>query len=339
MIVKNGHRKPVTLQDIATLAGVNRRTVRDAIQGTGRVAPATREKVLRITRELNYIPNASARALAKGRTGRVVILSGSLNDQYNANAVHLLETHLSKHGYETMLVQSRAGGQESTNTAKASLSDGVIAIGIQQLSDEVFASDVIPPWVLIDTSAPGFIDHITLDFRPAVEEALHLMLATGRERIAYVACGWTATSHTETRAGTYLDLMKEAGHATEIINMPTDVPPKVRVQAIKSYIQENGCPGALFCMNDETAIYTYNAIVGSGYRVPDDAMIVGCDGLPYLEYFDTPLSTIALPMDQICEIAAGFLHKRIADPSIPVQQQIVTGRLIIRKSLSEEDSL
>ncbi|RYX84428.1 LacI family transcriptional regulator [bacterium] len=331
-------QKPPTLEDIARIAGVNRRTVRDAIQGTGRVAPATRENVIRITQELNYVPNPSAHTLAKGRTGRVVVLSGSLNDQYNANAVHLLESCVSKHGYETMLVQSRIESQHSINAARASLSDGIIAIGIQQLNKDFRSFDTIPPRVLIDTSSPDFIDHITLDFRPAVEEALNLMLATGRKRIAYVDNDWNALPPLEVRRATYLDLMANAGHSPEIIDVRTDVPPQERIQTIKKYIQDNGCPGAFFCQNDEAAIYTYHAIIGSGHRIPTDAMLVGCDGLPHLEYFDTPLSTIALPMEEICAIAFKFLQQRMTEPSLPIQQQTVKARLVIRKSLSVEES-
>jgi DNA-binding LacI/PurR family transcriptional regulator len=326
-------KKPATLDDIAKLAGVDRRTVRDAIRGTGRVALTTRANVLRITRELNYVPNAVARALATGRTGRVAVLSGPLRFQYNAYTVDLLERHLSQQGYETMIVQSKAQNQSPASVTSPSVSDGVIAIGHQELSDDIISSTTIPPWVLIDTAAPSFIDHIKLDFRPAVEEALDLMLRAGRERIAYVANNWTPASGPEERRATYLEFMKKAGHTPEILNMKTEVSPDQRIEALQTYMRENGCPGALFCHNDETAIYTYRALVGLGYSIPGDVMLVGCDGIPYLAYFDTPLSTIALPMEEICEIATRFLHQRIATPDIPLQKQTVLGKLIVRKSL------
>jgi DNA-binding LacI/PurR family transcriptional regulator len=329
-------QKSVTLEDIAKLAGVHRRTVRDAIQGTGRVAAATRENVLRITRELNYVPNASARALATGRTGRVAILSGSLKQPYNSNAVHLLESHLSRHGLETMLVQSVTREERNANTIKASQSDGVIALGVQQLNDEVKPGDAIPPWVLIDTSTPDYIDHITLDFRPAVEEAFNLMMASKRQRIAYVAHNYVPGSPPEVRRSTYLELMNEAGRPPEIISMLTNLEPAECIAVIKSYFRENGCPDALICQNDETAVYVYHALVSLGVQIPEEAMLVGCDGLPLIEYLDTPLSTIAVPMEEICEIAFQFLQNRMATPELPVQERIIIGHLTIRKSLLAE---
>lgn len=102
---------------------------------------------------------------------------------------------------------------------------------------------------------------------------------------------------------------------------------------IKAYIKANGCPDALLCQNDETAIYTYRAVIGLGYRLPDDTLLVGCDGLPYMEFFDPPLSTIALPTEEICVITSQFLQARIASPDLPIQKATLQGRLMVRKSL------
>lgn len=337
MTANPGRHKPATMEDMAKLAGVHSRTVADALKGTGRVAPATREKVLRIAQELNYVPNAAARALATGRTGRVAVLSGPLNDHYYANIIHLLEAHLTADGYEMVLLPARRQVQDLENATKVSLVDGVIVIGINQITEEFLRSmSPIQPCVLIDTSQPDFVDHITLDLRPAVEEALRLMLAAERQRVAYVANNRDEAAHVEVRMKTYLDMMKEAGHVCEIMDVDTNLPPEKRIQAIKQYIQDKGCPDAVLCQNDETAIYTYQAITGLGYRVPNDVLLVGCDGLPYMEYFDTPLSTIALPMEEMCAVASQFLQQRMAAPNIPIQQTTLQGRLIIRRSLSPD---
>src|SRR5688500_18945792 len=80
-----------TMQDIADAAGVHLMTVSDALHGTRRVAPATRERVRQIAKELNYMPNFTARALATGKTKTIAVLSGTINEPYYANVVHLLE--------------------------------------------------------------------------------------------------------------------------------------------------------------------------------------------------------------------------------------------------------
>lgn len=329
------HAKPATMEDVAKLAGVHSRTVADALKGTGRVAPATRERVLRLAKELRYVPNAAARALATGRTGTVAVLSGPLNEHFYANMVHQLETHLTGGGYEMMLLHTRREVKELVQAAQASAVDGVIVVGTNHFAEEFhrLSSDSIRACVFIDTSDPGFVDHITLDLRPAVEEALHLMLNAGRKRIAYVVNNRDETAHFEVRMATYLQVMEGAGRAPEVIDVDTNVPAQERLEAVRVAIEKNGCPDALFCQNDETAIYTFRALVGLGLRVPHDVLLVGCDGLPYMEFFDPPLSTIALPTEDICAIAARFLQARMANPDIPVQQATLQGRLMVRRSL------
>ena len=326
--------KSVTMDDIGKIAGVASRTVADALKGTGRVAPATREKVLRIAAELDYVPNAAARALATGRTGTVAVLCGSLNESYYANMVHLLETHLTANSLEMLVLHTRREARDLVQATQTSLVDGVIAIGFSHLIQEFLRSSRrIQPCVLIDTSAPDFVDHITLDLRPAVEEALRLMMAAGRARIAYVSNNRDASTHLEVRMATYLRAMENANRAAEVLDVDTQKSPHERIATIKSYLVANGCPDALLCQNDETAIYTFRALVELGLRLPDDALLVGCDGLPYMEFFEPPLSTIALPTEEICVTAARFLQGRMASPELPLQQATLQGNLVVRKSL------
>ncbi|AUY53568.1 LacI family DNA-binding transcriptional regulator [Streptomyces sp. CB01881] len=63
--------QPVTLLDVARAAGVSKSTASDALQGSGRVAEATRERVQAAARELGYRPNTAARSLRRSSTGAI----------------------------------------------------------------------------------------------------------------------------------------------------------------------------------------------------------------------------------------------------------------------------
>jgi LacI family transcriptional regulator len=58
----------MNLEQIAKLSGVSRSTVSRVINNDPQVSQATREKVWRVVRRVNYEPNAAARGLAAGRT-------------------------------------------------------------------------------------------------------------------------------------------------------------------------------------------------------------------------------------------------------------------------------
>ncbi|MFJ9469095.1 LacI family DNA-binding transcriptional regulator [Streptomyces caniferus] len=63
--------RTVTLLDVARAAGVSKSTVSDALQGSGRVAEATRERVREVAQELGYRPNSAARRLRRASTGAI----------------------------------------------------------------------------------------------------------------------------------------------------------------------------------------------------------------------------------------------------------------------------
>jgi DNA-binding LacI/PurR family transcriptional regulator len=234
-----------------------------------------------------------------------------------------------------LLLHTRREVNDLVQATQASLVDGVIIIGAFHLADEFRyqAGGKVQPCVFINISKAESVDHIFIDLRPAVEEALRMMLSGGRQRIAYVVNNRDADSHTETRMATYLKFMEEAQRVPEFIDVNTSTSPEERVQAIKAYIELHDCPDALLCQNDETAIYTYRALTRLGLRLPDDVVLVGCDGLPYMEFFDPPLSTIALPTEDICALATQFLQRRMTHPDIPFQEATFQGHLVVRKSM------
>jgi DNA-binding LacI/PurR family transcriptional regulator len=321
----------VTMEDIAKVAGVKKMTVSDALNGTRSVAPATREKIQRIAQELNYIPNLAARALSTGRTGIIAIMSGPMNEPYYATMVHLLERHITAHGFHLMLMRSHSEVHDLVRTTGDIAVDGAIAIDMSRLVAE-FQSHPTIPCVAIGTFELSFVDYVTVDLTAGVTEALNLMLAAGRRRIAYFVTAQPLAEDTEVRARTYLSTMRKAWQVPEIINVQTD-DLEATEATFKAYVVQNGCPDGLLCQNDQTAMCIFRVLKDLGYRVPEDVLLVGCDGLLQMKYFDPPLSTIVQPMEEMCARAWQFLQQRMAQPDAPHQGATLQGTLVVRQSL------
>ena len=183
------------------------------------------------------------------------------------------------------------------------------------------------------TLAHEFLDHVVIDLSAGVAQALEIMRQSGRERIAYVVTATQMAWPREVRARVYFEAMQKAGREPEIINVETDEFPVVRARLV-DYLRKNGCPGALMCQNDETAMIAYRALHDCGFRVPDDALLAGCDGQSHMEYFDPPLSTVVQPMEDICATAWRFLQQRLANRDLPLQSATHSGTLQVRASLS-----
>jgi DNA-binding LacI/PurR family transcriptional regulator len=336
-----GRSKMVTLEDVAKVAGVTSMTVSRAIKGKSDISVATREKVLRIARELNYTANLTARALKTGRTGTIAIISGALDQPYSANIVCLLDAALTSSGYQMKLLHTRDQLNDLVGSTSAAAVDGVIVAGMHGLVNEICASGnpIVQPCVFIGITKPNELDHVYSNLAPAVEEAVKRMIATGRKRIAYVGVGVSgenlSSADTEVRTRAYLGVMEEAGHKPELISAsPTyEVSGPERVRILKEYFQAHGCPEGLLCVNDDIAIQTYRALMDLAYKIPEDVLLVGCDGLPIMEYLEPPLSTIAQPMEEMCTQAWKFLQARIAKPEMPLQHASFDAQLVVRRSL------
>ncbi len=321
--------KRVTLRDIAEVAGVHVMTVSDALNDTRSVAPATRARIKEIAREMNYVPNSAARALVTGKTGLIAVLSGILSEPYYANIVHQLEDRISDSGLHMLLMRSH---KEIAGVVNASIAvDGIIAIDRSELVEELKSLPKVP-CVAIGTQALPGVDNVTIDLSASVAEGLRLMLDAGRERIAYLVTAPSMEQDNEVRARVYRATMKAANRTPEFINVRAD---EIHVieRRFREYIEQHGAPDALFCQNDETAMCAFSVLRSLGYSIPDDLLLLGCDGQLHMKYFDPPLSTIIQPIIPICKAAWQLLQRRLEQPDLPLQTVVFEGELVITPSL------
>lgn len=318
-------------------------TVSNALKGTGRVAAATRENIQRIAEELNYRPNLAARALVTGKTGTIAVVTGPVSEHFYAHLLHLLENELAASDYKMLFLRSRDLNRDLLSTVRTRAVDGVIAIDafptIRSLVNP--NADVIPPYVYAgvmdaDVADTTPIDHIKIDLSGAVRDSVQLMIDSGCRRIAYVASNSGMASLHEVRSRVYQETMTTAGLTREIINLEIGSDTSTRDltrERFANYIRAHGCPEGLICQNDEMAIASYRALRDLGLRIPQDVQLVGCDGLPDMEYFDPQLSTLVQPAEEMCALAWRFLQNRIANPQLQLQTATLEAKLRVRPSL------
>jgi DNA-binding LacI/PurR family transcriptional regulator len=177
---------------------------------------------------------------------------------------------------------------------------------------------------------PESRDHVQVSLTEAATEAMRHLVGTGRRRIAY-ASDEIQTRLEDSRFMAYQSVLAESGIEAELLNLPGTDRPSIRGY-MKAYIEERGCPSALFCHNDDAAIAAYRAILDCGLRVPEDCALVGCDGIPDTQYLSVPITTIVQPYVTMCETACQFLERRLSDPDTEPQWVAFPATLEIRES-------
>jgi DNA-binding LacI/PurR family transcriptional regulator len=333
----------VTLQDVAELAGVHPMTVSNALKGTGRVSAATRANIQRIAEDLNYTPNAAARALVTGKTGSIAVVTGPVSEHFYAHLLHLLEIELSASNYKMLFLRSRDLNRDLMSTVRNSAVDGVLVIDAFLTISSLVQPDTgrIPPYVYAGVLDPHVastlpLDSIKMDLSQGVYDAVRAMVDSGCRRIAYLVSNQGMAQLSEVRPRVYEETMEEADLTREIINLEigsdTSTRDLVR-RRLTDYIVSHGCPEGLLCQNDEMAIAAYRALRDLGLKIPEDVQLVGCDGLLDMEYFDPQLSTIVQPVEQMCALAWQFLQNRMADSNLPRQQATLEAHFKARPSV------
>jgi LacI family transcriptional regulator len=214
--------------------------------------------------------------------------------------------------------------------------DGVVLRDAPEYAPMLLARGrgVRTPLVSMGLAFTTQVDHVGIDIYGAAVEAIEHLIALGRKRVAYVVPQeWNTPTNPRRKA--YGETMRRFRLKREVVLTDfaeyIDMRRSAREQ-VRDYVAAHGCPGAFFCYNDETAIGVQRGMFDLGLRVPEDAALVGCDGIDETEFHQPALSTITLPQEEMCRLAWQFLQRRIEEPNAPRQAAILKPRLVVRES-------
>jgi DNA-binding LacI/PurR family transcriptional regulator len=324
---------PVTQRDIAEKVGVSRRLVGYALSGDPCVSAEMRQRIQETAQALGYSPNRAARALVTGRTNQIALCLPSLGDSFYAEVIRQFEMLTRAASYDLLITTTG-----SVHNAPTSLTvDGIVFYGTTPLS--------IPPQscpvVMIrqdlqnTPAAEGkLIDSIMLDIKEAAAAAIGHLVAEGFQRIAFVAPDPMLKPH-EPRYFAYAAAIKAAGLPHETIGIRLPIEGRVQQQAhhaLATYFEQYGFPDALYCSNDDIAIGAYRALRQWGRPIPSGTAILGCDDISEAQDLTPALSSISLPLDDICPLAWSMLQARIENPTAAPQFAAFKGELVVRES-------
>ena len=332
----------ITIRDIARELNLSAMTVSRALapEASASVKPGTRKLVEEAALRLGYHPNRSARALASGRTFVVGLwishLHSSVYSQIakacqKASAATELQTVINEMDWH--FYDDHAHRQFQWPV------DGVLAVDppplpeMEKLLGPAPWRDIPRVHLGAGQNVPWSGDSVFVDLGAGTRAAIEHLLRIGRRRIAYLSppnCDQAGQCHYDA----YVSAMKSAGLMPRCIVSPGWDLPAARRATIHS-IAQDGAPDAIYCHHDEFAIAAFRGARDLELRVPHDCAIIGCEGNDFMEYFDPPLSTIAMPIEAMCATALQLLQQRIAQPQTPPQQLTLPFEFLARGSSAQ----
>jgi DNA-binding LacI/PurR family transcriptional regulator len=217
-------------------------------------------------------------------------------------------------------------------------SDGIMAMDCGGWAAEIL--DARPtsrtPIISMGTSCIPETDSVRLDLTGAFADATRHLIEQGCRRIAYVTRSASASQQVSTNVfvaprDAYIAEMTAAGLQTELIEFPTASRDAAREAAV-NHVRAAGCPDAFLCRNDDLAMGVYRAMCDLGRQVGKDVLLVGCDGIEETRFMPCLMSTILLPVQQMCQVAWQFMEQRLADPSGELRTETLSAVLEVRES-------
>ncbi|MBB4689506.1 LacI family DNA-binding transcriptional regulator [Amycolatopsis jiangsuensis] len=332
----------VTLQDVASRAGVSIKTVSNVVNDFDRVAPETRLRVQAVIDELGYRPNLSARQLRSGRTGVIALAVPDLAARYFAELATAVIAQARRHAM-TVLIEV-TGGERSAELAMArglgsTLIDGVILSPLALSQADLSGKPGRVPVVLLgERDYAHTFDHVLIDNVAAAREATAHLLATGRKRVAAIGAQRgpaSATAHLRMRG--YQEAVRSAGapELPELMAPATQFSPTEGAEAMRQLLALPEPPDAVFCFSDMLALGALRAAHEAGVRVPEDLAIAGFDDTEEGRYGVPSLTSVSPDKPEIARQAVALLADRIDSEGRPGRKPVRTEvgyELMVRES-------
>lgn len=297
------------LKDVAELAGVSVTTVSRVINNYGSLSKKTIYKVHQAMRELNYQPNALARAMQGKPSNFIGLIFPNLTNPFYAELVNDLESRLFAKGYKTIIASAAENEQiehEYLGMLMANQVDGIIS-GSHNLGITEY-KQVGAPIVSFDRYLADGIPIVTSDSYTGGRLAADYLVNWGCQNLAVLIDEDTSSSPTINRVQGVVDYMNE--HDFEYT--PLDV----------NEIQiEDVFPGdfdGVLAPDDEFALQIKSLAEQAGKTFGKDFIVTGYNGSRLVQKIAPELPTVVRPVDDLAEELIDTLLKRIADPSKPL---------------------
>lgn len=176
----------VTRKDVADKAGVSVSVVSRALNNSGYVEQNKKDTILRIAKELGYVPNPVAMSLQQKRTRQIIFYCKDLNNSFNIEMYFGMLSEAKARDYVVMI-----NGDMDFANIKGMITDGII------LQNDVFAAEYISYYgknYFLPVVCASFgnmqslsvaVPTVEWDLYSSMESAIHYLRKRGHRRIAY----------------------------------------------------------------------------------------------------------------------------------------------------------
>lgn len=318
----------ITIVQIAEMAGVSVSTVSRVINNQGPIKQKTRERILKLVEETNYVPNKLAQGLVRQHSRSIALIIPDIANPFFADIIHGVENTLMPKGYSMYLCNSNFDHDRERRFLEEMAErrvEGVILISAFLQNEELIhrMDQNTMRVVCIQTQIEGLDCINTNDYDTMCQSVQHL-IELGHRRIGFICIDRRGC---RMRYSAYRNVLSRNGIAIDPAYVAENVNGKYSenpgYHMTKALLSLEEPPTAIQALNDYMAYGAYQAAHEMGLSIPGDVSIIGYDDLPLSKLLMPPLTTIRQPAYEMGLAGSEILLERIAQgPSLPGEPHI-----------------
>ena len=328
----------VTLKDIAERAGVTSATVSMVINNKPNISDATRKKVLKIAKELNYYPNVIARGLATKKSNSIGVIVPNLASSFVVRVLQGIKSTNRDIEYTVQLFdtvgQKERESQLFQRLARERRIDGVILISSTVTDEElnIFREESVPSIVVARKCEK--LDSVYVNNEQGAADATDYLISKGHTSIACVISRKHGVPTEERLQGYKESLVRHnISFKPELVfdtvddNMNDGEEVFARIRAY-----EPGVTAVFVPAGDMVAIGIVKEAKKRGVRIPEDWAVVGFDDIPAAEVIEPCLTTVRQPKLEMGDYAINMIVDKIEGRESGIKHKELPTKFIIRES-------
>ena len=291
----------MNIKEIAKLAEVSTATVSRVVNHTGYVKDETREKIEKIIKEHNYVPNAIARSLSTKDSYSVGVIVPDIGNEFFTSVIRGITDEAEKANLNVVLFNTDENQKKEHQYLKIVQSQrlkGLIIAPVSAYNEKTKCElerldRTGVPVVLVDRSIQDFdMDGVFVDNYNDSYQCVKYLIEEGHTKIAIIA-GPSASLPGRERTRGYKDALRDACiEVRDEYFVAGDFKTEKAYQCTKQLLSLDDKPTAIFTSNNKSSIGCLRYLTENNLVLGKDIAVIGYDGVSTLNALAYPFSSI-----------------------------------------------
>lgn len=316
------------IRTIAKIAGVSIATVSRYLNGTEHVSDEVKLKIQKVIEEVNYKPNALARAVFTKNSKTIGLMVPNISNPFFNQMSSVIEENANNNGYNILLCNTDDNIEKEKKYLDVLQSHRVagIVVARSQCKEEYKNIDI--PIISFENHISDDIITVSSDNYSGGKIAFEHLYESGCRRILHIK-GPKSFEATEERCRGFFDAAKEKKLEIDFIEFESDFQVEMLKENIEKLNTINKYDG-IFVFNDIAAATVMKFLKMKNTKIPKDIQVIGFDNSFICELLHPSLTTINQPIQELGKATIEILIKLINDEKVPVKDYLMEVKLINR---------